>query len=100
MIRRLLEFCVRERLLVALAAVALTAFGWYSTQTVPLDAIPNVGENQVIVLSEWPGRSPKDIEDQVTYPMSVALQAGLQGGRSCGGSCPMACLVRVDSRLI
>ena len=84
MIRRLLEFCVRERLLVALAAVALTAFGWYSTQTVPLDAIPNVGENQVIVLSEWPGRSPKDIEDQVTYPMSVALQA-VPGSKSVRG---------------
>ena len=40
---------------------------------VPIDAIPNVGENQVIVFTEWPGRSPKDVEDQVTYPLSVAL---------------------------
>ena len=41
----------------------------------PIDAIPNVGENQVIVFTAWPGRSPKDIEDQVTYPLSVALLA-------------------------
>lgn len=75
MIRGVLNFCVRERLLVALAAIVMVAFGWYSTQTVPLDAIPNIGENQVIVLTEWNGRSPKDIEDQITYPLSVALQA-------------------------
>ena len=60
---------------ILLASVAVLAYGWYSTQHVPLDAIPNVGENQVIVLSEWMGRSPKDIEDQITYPLSVALQA-------------------------
>jgi hypothetical protein len=39
----------------------------------PIDAIPNVGENQVIVFTEWPGRSPKDVEDQITYPLSVDL---------------------------
>ncbi|MEO1998412.1 MAG: efflux RND transporter permease subunit, partial [Planctomycetaceae bacterium] len=69
------EFCIRERLLVLLASVGLIGYGWYSTQEVPLDAIPNVGENQVIVLTEWMGRSPKDMEDQVTYPLSIALQA-------------------------
>ena len=89
MIRGLLAFCVRERLVVAMLAIALVAAGWWSASTIPLDAIPNVGENQVIVLSEWPGRSPKDVEDQVTYPMSVALQAvpGSKGvrGRSMFG---------------
>ena len=62
-------------MLVAIAAMAAVAYGWYSTQEVPIDAIPNVGENQVIVLTEWPGRSPKDVEDQITYPLSIALQA-------------------------
>ena len=71
----LLSFCIRERMLVAIAAMAAVAYGWYSTQEVPIDAIPNVGENQVIVLTEWPGRSPKDVEDQITYPLSIALQA-------------------------
>ena len=75
MIIRLLHFCLRERLVVLLAAGALAAYGWYATKTVPLDAIPDIGENQVIVLSEWPGQSPKDMEDQITYPLSVALQA-------------------------
>ncbi len=84
MIRRILDFCLRERLLVCLASIGLVAYGWYSTQKVPLDAIPNVGENQVIVLTEWPGRSPKDMEDQITYPLSVALQA-VPGAKSVRG---------------
>ena len=50
----------------------------------PLDAIPNVGENQVIVLTEWMGRSPKDMEDQITYPLSIALQA-VPGAKSVRG---------------
>ena len=49
-----------------------------------MDAIPNVGENQVIVLTEWTGRSPKDVEDQITYPLSVALQA-VPGARNVRG---------------
>lgn len=84
MIRKILDFCIRERLVVLIAAVAVLAYGWYATQSVPLDAIPNVSENQVIVLAEWPGRSPKDMEDQVTYPLSVALQA-VPGSKSVRG---------------
>ena len=75
MIKTILDFCIRERLLILIASVAIIAYGWYSTQKVSIDAIPNVGENQVIVLAEWLGRSPKDVEDQITYPLSVALQA-------------------------
>ena len=83
MIRSLLDFCIRERLIVLLGVAALILYGWRSTKEVPLDAIPNVGENQVIVLTEWPGRSPKDVEDQVTYPLSIALQSvpGAKGVR-------------------
>jgi copper/silver efflux system protein len=84
MIRSILDFCIRERLVVLLASVAVVAFGWYSTQKVPLDALPNVGENQVIVLTEWPGRSPKDMEDQITYPLSISLQA-VPGSKSVRG---------------
>ncbi|MFT5522451.1 MAG: Cu(I)/Ag(I) efflux system membrane protein CusA/SilA [Pirellulaceae bacterium] len=84
MIRMLLDFCIRERLLVFLLSIVLIVFGWYSTTVVPLDAIPNVGENQVIVLTEWMGRSPKDIEDQITYPLSIALQA-VPGSKSVRG---------------
>ena len=84
MIKAVLDFCLRERLVILIGCVAVVAYGWYSTQQVPIDAIPNVGENQVIVLSEWTGRSPKDIEDQITYPLSVALQA-VPGAQSVRG---------------
>ena len=84
MIGKLLDFCIRERLLVLLASVVVIAFGWYSANEVPVDAIPNVGENQVIVLTEWNGRSPKDVEDQITYPLSIALQA-VPGSKSVRG---------------
>ena len=84
MIGGLLGFCIRERLLVLVAMLAVVLFGWSSMQSVPLDAIPNVGENQVIVLAEWPGRSPRDMEDQVTYPLSALLQA-VPGARSVRG---------------
>ncbi len=75
MIQAIVKFCIHERLMVILAAMLVVAMGWFAINSVPLDAIPNVGENQVIVLADWPGQSPKDVEDQLTYPLSVALQA-------------------------
>ncbi|WP_315851402.1 efflux RND transporter permease subunit [Rhodopirellula sp. MGV] len=75
MLRGLIAFCVREPLITGVIAAVLIGFGLYATRHVPIDAIPNVGENQVIVFTAWPGRSPKDVEDQVTYPLSVALLA-------------------------
>ncbi|MCU0879134.1 MAG: efflux RND transporter permease subunit, partial [Pirellulaceae bacterium] len=73
MLRSLIEFFVRQPVLTVIGAIAIAAIGGYCAMIVPIDAIPNVGENQVIVFTEWPGRSPKDVEDQVTYPLSVAL---------------------------
>ena len=84
MIRHVLNFCIRERLLVLLASIVVLGYGWYCTKNVPLDAIPNIGDNQVIVLTEWQGRSPKDIEDQITYPLSISLQA-VPGAESVRG---------------
>ena len=75
MIKWIISFCVRERLIVLLAAAVLIVCGIWSAKTVPINAIPNVGDNQVIVLTAWPGRSPKDVEDQITYPLSVKLLA-------------------------
>lgn len=75
MLQSIIQFCVRERLVVLLLTTIVVVAGWYCTEEVPIDAIPNVGENQVIVFTPWPGRSPKDVEDQVTYPLSVALLA-------------------------
>ncbi|QDT32230.1 efflux RND transporter permease subunit [Thalassoglobus polymorphus] len=73
--KTILNFCIHERMLVVIASIGLITYGWHSAQHVPVDAIPNVSENQVIILTEWMGRSPKDIEDQITYPLSIALQA-------------------------
>jgi Cu(I)/Ag(I) efflux system membrane protein CusA/SilA len=73
MLRAAISFCVRQPLLTLLGFIALAGVGGYCATIIPIDAIPNVGENQVIVFTEWPGRSPKDVEDQITYPLSVAL---------------------------
>ena len=84
MLSRIIRFCVKEPWLVVLLTIGVTVFGWISYNRVPIDAIPNIGENQVIVLTPWPGRSPKDIEDQVTYPLSVSLLA-VPGAESVRG---------------
>ncbi|RMF45202.1 MAG: efflux RND transporter permease subunit [Planctomycetota bacterium] len=84
MLHRLIRFCTRESWLVVLLSIALGVYGWICFRQVPIDAIPNVGENQVIVLTSWPGRSPKDIEDQITYPLSVSLLA-VPGAESVRG---------------
>ncbi|NOX57194.1 MAG: efflux RND transporter permease subunit [Planctomycetes bacterium] len=84
LLRSVIGFCVQERLVVLILTVAAIAYGWYCTDHVPIDAIPNVGENQVIVFTAWPGRSPKDVEDQITYPLSVALLA-VPGAESVRG---------------
>jgi len=84
MLSAIIQFCTRERLIVLLLTAVVIAFGIYSVREVPIDAIPNIGENQVIVFTAWPGRSPKDVEDQITYPMSVALLA-VPGAESVRG---------------
>lgn len=84
MLSILIRFCTKEPWLVVLLTIATSVAGWFCFQSVPIDAIPNVGENQVIVLTPWPGRSPKDIEDQVTYPLSVSLLA-VPGAESVRG---------------
>ncbi len=84
MLRSIINFCIRERMLVFLMTIVVIVFGIYSYDQVPIDAIPDVGENQVIVFTAWPGRSPKDVQDQVTYPLSVALSA-VPGAESVRG---------------
>lgn len=74
MIENLISFSLRNRFLVLLVAIGLMAWGAYSVQTSKIDAIPDLSENQVIVFTEWMGRSPQIIEDQVTYPLVTNLQ--------------------------
>lgn len=84
MIERLIEASVRNRFLVLITAAVLAVFGVYATLNTPVDAIPDLSENQVIVFTDWAGRSPREIEDQVTYPLSLRLQglAGIKAVRS------------------
>ena len=74
MIQKLIEFSLRNRLVVLLIAAGLFAWGVYSAKHNPIDAIPDLSENQVIVFTEWMGRSPQIMEDQVTYPLVSNLQ--------------------------
>src|SRR3954451_6659927 len=78
MIESIIEWSIRNRYLVIIAALVLGVLGGRAMMTMPVDAIPDLSENQVIVFTDWMGRSPQDIEDQVTYPLSVRLQ-GLAG---------------------
>src|SRR5215213_6901687 len=74
MVQRLIELALRNRLIVILLAAGLFIWGVLSLQKNPIDAIPDLSENQVIVFTEWMGRSPQIIEDQVTYPLVSNLQ--------------------------
>ena len=74
MVDKLIEFSLRNRFIVLLMAVGLFAWGIFSINKNPIDAIPDLSENQVIVFTEWMGRSPQVIEDQVTYPLVSNLQ--------------------------
>ena len=80
MINKLLELSLRNRFLVVAAYICLAAWGWWALTATPIDAIPDLSDNQVIVFTDWPGHSPQEVEDQVTYPLTVNLQ-GLAGVR-------------------
>ena len=78
MINKFIEFGLRNRLIILLAAGVVTAYGIYAVRTTPVDAIPDLSENQVIIFTEWMGRGPQIMEDQVTYPLVSNLQ-GIPG---------------------
>ncbi len=78
MINRLIEWSLGNRFLVLCGLLLSAAWGVKSLYSTPVDAIPDLSENQVIVFADWMGRSPQEVEDQVTYPLSVNLQ-GLAG---------------------
>ncbi|EAQ97732.2 efflux RND transporter permease subunit [Congregibacter litoralis] len=84
LIDRLLRFCLEKKLVVGLLLIGIIGWGisvapfsWdvgnLPRSPVPVDAVPDIGENQQIVFTEWMGRSPQDVEDQITYPLTVAL---------------------------
>jgi Cu(I)/Ag(I) efflux system membrane protein CusA/SilA len=73
-VEKIISLALRNRMLVLLCAGLLLAFGFYSVQQNSVDAIPDLSENQVIVFTEWMGRAPQLMEDQVTYPLVSNLQ--------------------------
>ena len=85
MINRLIEWSLRNRFLVICGVLFVIGWGIRSLYRTPVDAIPDLSENQVIVFADWPGRSPQEVEDQVTYPLSVNLQ-GLTGVKTVRAS--------------
>jgi Cu(I)/Ag(I) efflux system membrane protein CusA/SilA len=74
MINRIIIWSLHNRFLVVSAFLVVCAWGAVALRTVPVDAIPDLSENQVIVYADWPGRSPQEVEDQITYRLSVSLQ--------------------------
>jgi CzcA family heavy metal efflux pump len=74
MVEKLIEISLRNKFIVLIIVIGLFIWGWFSIQRNPIDAIPDLSENQVIVFTEWMGRSPQLIEDQITYPLVSNLQ--------------------------
>jgi copper/silver efflux system protein len=80
MVQRLIDFSLRHRAIVIAAYLALAIWGYWAMRTSAVDAIPDLSDQQVIVFTDWTGHSPQEVEDQVTYPLTVNLQ-GLAGVR-------------------
>ncbi len=83
----LIRWCLRNGFLVFLAIAALLIGGYYAITRTPVDAIPDVGEKQVIVFADWEGRSPQDVDNQVTFPLTTSLTGtpGVKSIRSMSG---------------
>lgn len=75
MIARVIDFSARNRFFIFLLVVALTGWGIWAIRHTPLDAIPDLSDTQVIIFTDWEGRSPDLIEDQITYPITSTLLA-------------------------
>jgi len=74
MIEKIIDFSVNNRFIIFIIYLGIAGYGIYSMINTPVDAIPDLSENQVIIWTEWMGRSPQIIEDQITYPLTTSLQ--------------------------
>jgi len=75
MIARIIDLSARNKIIIFLLVAFLVVWGFWALGKTPLDAIPDLSDTQVIILTEWPGRSPDLVEDQITYPISSTLLA-------------------------
>jgi Cu(I)/Ag(I) efflux system membrane protein CusA/SilA len=96
MLSKVIRYFLENRLVTALLLLSFISWGLMTApfnwntgfllkDPVPVDAIPDIGENQQIVFTNWPGRSPQDIEDQITYPLTTSL-LGIPGVKSIRSS--------------
>jgi len=74
MIEKIIDWCAANRFVVLLVYLIITGWGIYSVANLPVDAIPDLSENQVIIFTEWMGRSPEIVEEQLTFPIVSSLQ--------------------------
>jgi len=74
MINKLISWSIKNKVIVVILYLSMTLYGIYSVMNTPVDAIPDLSENQVIIFTEWMGRNPQIIEDQITYPLTSNLQ--------------------------
>ncbi len=84
MIKKLVDFCLKNTAIVIMIAAMIAAAGIWAIKTIPVDAFPDISENQVIVSTHWHGRSPDDVQDQITFPLTVELQ-GIPGVKQVRG---------------
>jgi copper/silver efflux system protein len=73
MLRRIIEFSLKNKFLILAATAALIGAGVYALKRIPLDAIPDLSDTQVIIYTEWPGQAPQIVQDQVTYPITTKM---------------------------
>ena len=73
MIEKVIEWSINNRFIVILATAVVIVAGIFAVLTTPLDAIPDLSDVQVIILTEYPGQAPQVVEDQVTYPLTTAM---------------------------
>ena len=73
MLKRIIEFSLKNKVLILAGTVALILGGLYALRRIPLDAIPDLSDTQVIIYTEWPGQAPQLVQDQVTYPITTKM---------------------------
>ena len=71
MIEKTISWCIHHRFIVVVVAIIISIYGTVKLLNTPVDAIPDLSVNQVIVFTEWMGRNPQIMEDQVTYPLEI-----------------------------
>lgn len=87
MVNAIIRWCMKNTFLMLLIIMGICAAGYWAVTRTPVDAIPDIGEKQVIVYADWEGRSPQDVDDQVTYPLTTSLTGtpGVKSIRSMSG---------------